>query len=192
MTPGREDVRQNTLGECSAIERLLVFYACEEAGPDERAIVEEHVGNCGACAALLAAELRLRQMLTTLPQPADRLDQAGALLAQCRSELAEILDDAEEAHREFRHNRGTAKWFSWMRMELAMHPALAAGVFILIGLSVGRLLPASANLGVQQSGIVPALKVSANPRLSDQELQNIAVSGIDVVPDPTTGAPSVE
>ena len=45
---------------------------------------------------MLAVELRLQQMLATMPQTADELDLAGELLAQCRSELAEALDDSRD------------------------------------------------------------------------------------------------
>ncbi|PYU13364.1 MAG: hypothetical protein DMG29_12000 [Acidobacteria bacterium] len=48
---------------CQQIERLLVFFACEELSAEERAAVEHHVGQCPACAASLASELRLQQGL---------------------------------------------------------------------------------------------------------------------------------
>lgn len=175
---------------------MLVYYACEEANADERAAVEQHVSGCAICAAALAGELRLKQVLATLEQPADRLDGAGALLAQCRSELAEALDDSRDraiARRGLQPQGMFARWLTWCRMELAVHPALGAAFFVLMGLAVGRVLPALTPGGTMQAGLLPAtMTVSAAPRISDQELQNIAVQGIYLVPDASTGAENVE
>ena len=177
--------------DCEATERLLTLYACDELSAAERASAEAHVANCANCAATLAAELRLRQSLSTLRQPADVLDAAGALLAQCRSELAEVLDDAEDAHREFHQQRGVVAWFSKLRLELAMHPALAATVFVLIGLGLGRLVPVGTQTGAVNAGIVPAMTVSAPQRIPDQDLQNMNVAAINMVPGDDSAAPKV-
>lgn len=177
---------------CEDAAPLLVYYVCDEAAPEERAALEQHVAACSQCAASLASELRLRQVLSTLAQPADVLDQAGALIAQCRSELAEALDDVQDAKREFRPQVGFARWFSKYRMELALHPALAAAIFVLFGLGLGRVLPAAPMFGAQQSGLVPGMTVSAAPRISNDELQNMAVSGISVVPGGAPGSPTIE
>jgi hypothetical protein len=177
---------------CESAERLLIYYACDEARPEERVAVEQHVCECANCAAMLAVELRLQQMLATMPQTADELDLAGELLAQCRSELAEALDDSRD-HAALRlQPQGIfARCFSWCRMEMAMHPAMGAAFFVLMGLAVGRVMPAGSN-GMQQAGLVPTSTVYASPRISDQELQNMNVSGIYLVPDGTAGGQSVE
>lgn len=177
--------------DCEAAEPLLTLYVCDELSAEDRNAAEAHVANCLNCAATLAAELRLRQTLSTLKQPADVLDAAGALLAQCRSELAEVLDDAEDAHREFHKPTGIAAWFSKLRIELAMHPALAATVFVLIGLGLGRLVPATQNLGAQNAGLVPAMTVSAPQRISDQDMQNMNVSSVNLEPSGDAGSPNV-
>jgi hypothetical protein len=176
---------------CDAAEQLVTLYVCDELSEGERASVESHIAACSNCAAALATELRLRQTLSVLRQPADVLDAAGALLAQCRSELAEVLDDAEDAHREFHKPTGVAAWFSKMRIELAMHPALAATVFVLIGLGLGRLVPTAQNVGAMNSGIAPAMTVSAPQRISDQDLQNMNVSTVNLVPSNDAGSPQV-
>jgi hypothetical protein len=195
MTPQDNRGHGETLQDCQAIERLLVYYACEDATPEERATVERHVGGCTNCAAMLAAELRLRQMLATVAQPADGLDPAGVLLAQCRSELAEALDDARDSLTAARMGLAPqglfARWLAWCRMELAIHPALGAAFFVVLGLAVGRMAPAT-NGGFQQAGLVPTMTVSASPRISDQELQNMSVSEIYLVPGGDAGAQNVE
>jgi hypothetical protein len=178
--------------DCESSQRLIVLYVCDEASPEERGDVESHVAQCGECAAALSAELRLRQMLATMQQPADLLDQAGALLAQCRSELAEALDDSEDARREVISAWSIGSLFSKWRMQLAMHPALAATGFILIGLFAGKLLPGSQLPGTAESGIVPApqVTVTAAPRITDQDLQNLSISGITPASDATTADPT--
>lgn len=194
MNPEVKSGESKRAMRCGDIEQLLVLYACDEAAPDERAAVEQHVGDCAQCAALFASELRFRQMLSTLPQPADGLDVAGALLEQCRSELAEALDEGHDfvAGRA----RGSAdgffaRCFAWCRMELAMHPALGAAMLVLLGLGMGRLLPVSASTNQTNAGLVPAMTVT--PRISDQELQNVAtVTGIFPVPDENTGGQTFE
>ncbi len=193
MTPELHRVNNRRSKDCSLVEPLLVFYSCEEATAEERARVEQHVAVCIDCAAAFAAELRLRQMMATLSQPADRLDAAGALLAQCRSELAEALDEGHDlaaARAAFAPPGIFARLVLWCRMEMTLHPALGAALFVLIGLSVGRVLPVSAG-GVDHAGLVPNMTVSASPRISDQELQTISVSGIYLLPD-ETGRQNVE
>ena len=177
---------------CESAERLLIYYACDEAKPEERAAVEQHVCECAKCAAMLAVELRLQQMLATMPQSADELDLAGELLAQCRSELAEALDDSRDHVKLGLQPQGfLARCFAWCRMEMAVHPAMGAAFFVLMGLAVGRIMPAAGN-GTQSAGLIPASTVYASPRISDQELQNMNVSGIYLVPNGASGTQTVE
>jgi hypothetical protein len=169
--------------DCESAERLLIYYACDEARPEERAAVEQHVGECANCAAMLAVELRLQQMLATMP---------GELLVQCRTELAEALDDSRDHAALGLQSQGIlARCFAWCRMEMAVHPAMGAALFVLIGLAVGRVMPSVAN-GTQQAGLIPTSTVYASPRISDQELQNMNVSGIYSVPGDGAGTPTVE
>jgi hypothetical protein len=178
--------------DCESAERLLIYYACDEAKPEERAAVEQHVGECANCAAMLAVELRLQQMLATMPQSADELDLAGELLVQCRTELAEALDDSRDHAALGLQSQGfLARCVAWCRMEMAVHPAMGAALFVLIGLAVGRVMPSVAN-GTQQAGLIPTSTVYASPRISDQELQNMNVSGIYSVPGDGAGTATVE
>ena len=83
---------------CKEVAPLLVFYVCDEVSEKERKQIEAHLANCAACAAQALEERRLQEVMIAGLQPADELDAAGVLLAQCRSELAESLDDATETH----------------------------------------------------------------------------------------------
>jgi len=170
---------------CEAYERLLVLYASEELEGTERGSVEEHIRQCAGCAAALAVELRLRQALTGMSQPADRLDPSDLLLAQCRSELAEKLDDeAVPAARR--------RWVAWLRPTewFVLRPAWTAALLVLIGISLGTLSPRwfTNDPGpVKSAGVV----VSA-PRLTDQDLQNLNVAGINWVGDASNGTAGIE
>ncbi len=171
---------------CQEIERLLVFYAWEELEAGERAAVEEHTGQCATCAAALARELRLRQSLAAGEQPANNLEAGGALLAQCRSELAEALDDAAGA-------AGRASlWGQWHPASwFALHPALSAALLVLLGVAFGSLAPQWYRSRTA-AGPERPMVVSASPRLSDQDLQTMGISGINLLPDSGSGSPSVE
>ena len=80
---------------CEDIESLAVLYACDELDAGARAELDAHAAACPACAAVLSREGRLQQAIASLEQPADSLDRSGLLLAQCRSQLAESLDDQQ-------------------------------------------------------------------------------------------------
>lgn len=180
---------------CKEVERLVVFYACDELDAGERAAVEAHTQQCPACATLLARELRLLQAIAAVEQPAETVDPAGALLAQCRSELEEAIDEAEQ-------RRARPRWLrvfglgGWLAQSLAGHPAWSAALLILIGVAVGApLLRMAAQWRAAQSAPLPAqhaVTVSAAPRLSDHDLQTLGISGINWVPNAATGSPSVE
>src|SRR5258708_33028417 len=81
------------LTRCVDIAPLLVFYACDEVEPQEREQIDAHLASCVSCAAHLREEQEMQSALVRAFQPADQLDPSGALLAQCRSELSELLDD---------------------------------------------------------------------------------------------------
>ena len=170
---------------CEQIERLLVLYACDELEEAERGSIAQHVSQCAGCAAALARELRMRQVLASASRPADRLDSSGLLLAQCRSELAEKLDDASAP-------AARRRWFGWLRPSewFVLRPAWTATLLVLIGVSLGTIGPRwfSPEPGpINGAGVV----VSA-PRLTDQDMQTLGVSGINWVGDSTSGPQGIE
>ena len=83
------------LTRCADVAPLLVFYACDEVGPQEREQIDAHLAICPTCARQLGEESMFRTAFAETSQPADELDPSGALLAQCRSELSERLDDLQ-------------------------------------------------------------------------------------------------
>lgn len=126
---------------CEEIDTLAVLYACDELDAAARAQLETHLAQCPACAAVVSRELRLQQVIAALDQPADSLDRSGLLLAQCRSELAESLDD-----KEARSNRTSnswarifspASWWGTLRHTLIYHPAMSMTVLVVAGFLAG-------------------------------------------------------
>lgn len=171
---------------CAELKHLLVLYACDELDAGERAAIEEHTGQCPACATQLARELRLQQAIAA----AERAPEPSELLAQCRSELAEAIDDcgARRARSSWLDALRPARWFvPWF----AGHPALSSAGLILLGIVAGLALPQWYRSQTAQAPGRPALTVSAS-RLSEQDLQTMGVAGINLVPDGSSGAPSVE
>ena len=81
------------LTRCADVAPLLVFYACDEVDPQERKQIDAHLAVCPTCAEQLGEESVFQTTFSGASQPADELDPTGALLAQCRSELSEHLDD---------------------------------------------------------------------------------------------------
>ena len=82
---------------CKEAASLLVFYACGETTEQETALVETHLAACPLCAAQLAEERGLHESLMEALQASEQNDTGGILLSQCRSELAEALDDLVRA-----------------------------------------------------------------------------------------------
>ena len=167
-----EEIKMN----CAEVAPLLVFFACDEVSAEERGAIEAHLAECADCRALLAEENELQESLCAIPQSADELDRSGTLLAQCRSELAESLD-------ELTVPAEAEKWqpFGWARRWMALRP----------GWSAAGLLAAGAILGVQLLQWLPtdnsnikgtAMKVSAAPALSDEQLAKMAVGSISFAP----------
>ena len=117
---------------CEQVAPLLVFYACGETEPDEAAFVEQHLANCAACRAQLSEEQSLQSVFGSLPQDADKLDASGVLLSQCRSELAENLDDTVRPP-VLEKTPVLGAFRRWM----ALRPVWSGTALVAVGLIVG-------------------------------------------------------
>jgi hypothetical protein len=172
---------------CKDVAPLLVFYACDEVSDKERKQIQAHVANCEACAAHLAVESHLQEAMISAPQPADELDSSGILLSQCRSELAEALDDlsAPPIQEQWRP-------FGWLRRWMALRPALSGALLVLLGIVVGtQVLPWLQN-GNNQSASGQAVNVVAKPPLTKDQFDNMVVAGINFSPSSDAGSPNVQ
>jgi len=139
---GEPDASAGKIGRavrCDEIESLAVFYACDELDAGERAALDAHVAVCPSCAAALLRETRLQTAFASIEPPADSLDRSGLLLAQCRSELAEALDDrqASAGRSAWPTFLSPAAWWDALRHTLIYHPALSMGVLLVAGFLAG-------------------------------------------------------
>src|SRR6267378_6464848 len=158
---------------CEDVALLLVFYACNEVSDRERKHIDAHVANCEACAAQLAEESQLQEAMVAAPQPADEFDASGILLAQCRSELAEALDDLS-APAVQEHWRP----FGWVRRWMALRPAWSGAVLVLFGILLGAQLISWLQSGKNGNGNLQAVNVVARQPLTEEQLDKMDVAGL--------------
>jgi len=179
-------VFEKTVG-CKDVAPLLVFYACDEVTDKERKQIEGHVAHCEACAAQLGEEKYLQEAMLAAPQPADEIDSSGILLSQCRSELAEALDDLSAPPIQ-EHWRP----FGWLRQWMALRPAWSGALLVFFGILVGtQLLPWMRN-GNNAASNGQAMNVTAKPPLTRDQLDKMAIAGVSFSPSSDAGSPNVQ
>jgi HEAT repeats len=171
---------------CDEIAALLVFYLCDEVNDQERAAIEQHVAQCGACRTQLAEQREFQDAIDSIPRAGDQLDATGILLSQCRSELAEKLDDLE---------RPTVKEkvpaLGWMRGCMMLHPVWSAAALVLFGLVAGTEYTqwsSTRNTFVPQGQVVNVRPAS---QLTEDQLSKMNVAGINFTPSPYSGSKNV-
>ncbi len=161
------------LTRCEDVAPLLVFYACEELTSEEREQIVAHLAICSGCRAQLSEEEGLQAAIDRMPRAADQFESSGVLLAQCRSELSESLDELSAP-------KVDEGWqpFGWMRRWMALRPGWSAAALLLVGAIVGTQayywLPIES-----RNGNGPGLKVLAAPAITDQQLDNMQVAGVN-------------
>jgi HEAT repeats len=187
---------------CEDIEPLAVLGACDELDAGARAELDAHVAQCPACAEVVLREARLQQAIASIDQPADSLDRSGLLLAQCRSGLAESLDDKQS-------RAGRSVWFSifspvawWgaLRHTLIYHPALSMTVLVVAGFLAGvagQRLPVAPTLAVSPHPAVTTasaarLNSSNAPKITDEQLRSADRAHVAWVTPSGSRTPSVD
>ena len=147
---------------CDEMESLALLYACDELDAGERTAVDTHVAVCAPCAAVLASETRLQQAIASVEPPADSLDRSGLLLAQCRSELAEALDDrqASAGRSAWPAILSPSAWWGALRHTLIYHPALSMGVLLVAGFLAGVA-------GQRLPMVAPPPIIGSTPQMTD-------------------------
>jgi len=169
--------------QCKEAAPLLVFFACGETSERENALIETHLAVCTACAAQLAEERGLHESLMEALHASELTDTGGILLSQCRSELAEALDDLSAPPLQERWRP-----FSWLRRWMALRPVLSGAVLVFFGAALGtQLLPwMSARLETNSTG--QTVNISPSARFTDAQLAKMNVAGINLMPA-ADGAP---
>jgi hypothetical protein len=175
-------------------ERMYLFEAEELERGDEIAM-KAHAEQCAPCAAYLADVQRMKALFESAP----RLEPNANLLAECRANLTDVLDDADAAS-----SRGVfGQWLDAIAPArwLTMHPAAATVLLLLIGFSAGtysplwfshKVAPASPGAtGNADSTPRPVNEASIIP-FSDQDLRTADVTGINLVSDTGDAPPQIE
>ena len=115
-------------------------------------------------------------------------DGAEVLLAQCRSELAEKLDDlcAVPATQE--------RWqpFGWVRRWMALRPAWSGALLVFFGILLGAEVMPWLQSGFPGNNNGRVVNVLASPKLTDEQLSNMAVAGINLSPWPNAAPGTVQ
>ena len=193
---------QNGRGiRCEEIESLAVLRACDELDAGARSELDSHLGQCPACAAVVLREARLQQAIASLDQPADSLDRSGLLLAQCRSELAESLDDkqARADRSAWRSIFSPVAWWGALRHTLIYHPAMSMTVLVVAGFLAGvagQRLPVAPSVAVSPrpaGRMASVTSNSSNPRkITDEQLRSADSAHVAWVTPSGSRTPSVQ
>jgi hypothetical protein len=174
------------LKTCSEIAPLLVFYACDEVSAQERMAIDAHLVTCKDCQEQLAEESAFQEMVGAMPQAADNMDSASVLLAQCRSELYEKLDDLATPPVKER-----APAFLWLRRWMALHPAWSGALMVLIGLVVGVESTQFLTGRDDANALDQAVNVRPSTRLTEDQLAKMVVAGVNLTPAIGSGTQNV-
>ena len=190
---------------CEEIESLAILYSCDELDPAARAALEAHATQCPACSAVISREGRLQQAIASFDQPADSLDRSGLLLAECRSQLSEAIDD----HRAKMNQPGwlsilsPAAWWSVLRDTLVYHPAMSMAVLVLASFMAGvagqrmrvAKSPVASRPVITAFGTPPAtapVTPSATKKLTDQQLYSASSANVAWVTPFGSRTPTVQ
>ena len=181
---------------CGTFEDYAVLYVADELSPEDAGALERHARECGNCAAILSREVELRKAIASRPEPADVLDRSEFLLAQCRSELFEAIDDAASKPKEsWLAVFVPSRWGQQFRRAFAFRPAWSAAALLIIGLiagTAGREWYRQVAVPARMANPVPAVTVSAPAPITEQQLASIDLTGIHVEPQDDTSAPKIE
>jgi len=162
---------------CAEISPLLVFYACEEVDEQERASIESHLAVCPNCQAQLAEEHEFLSAVESGRQASGKLDSSGMLLSQCRSELAEKLDDlASPPVKE------KVPAFHWLRRWMTVHPAWSGALLVLVGLLAGVQSTQWFTGRNDANDLDQAVNVRPTPRFTEDQLSKTAVTSVNFTP----------
>jgi HEAT repeats len=168
---------------CSEFEDFAVLQALGELDDIGSAAVAEHASVCANCAAVLLRETRLHSALAAHDEAGESLDRSGFLLARCRSELSETLDDAQAAgERSWLAWLSPAHWAETFRQVLAFHPGWSTAALLIAGALGGIAGRAWYRETTFPLPGKPLMTVSAAPRVSDRQLETMDAQDIRLEP----------
>ncbi len=183
---------------CAEMEELAILYACGEGDIVTRAGIEQHAILCPDCAVVLAREVLLQQAVSAVDGPADLADRSGILLAQCRSQLAESLDDqhARSNPTEWKAVVSPVQWWMVLRNTLVYHPALSMIALVmtsfLAGVAGQRMRAPAVVIVPAPAAVATEANAADTPRLTEQQLQNAGSANVRWVAPSSTRTPLVQ
>ena len=172
---------------CANIAPILVFYACDEVSENERKLIDEHLAVCVSCAEQLTGERALWEAMDAVNPPAGEINSADALLSQCRSQLAETLDDLSVTP-----VREHWQPFGWVRRWMALRPAWSGAMLVVFGVLLGAEVMPWLQSGLPSNNNGRAVNVLASQKLTDDQLAKMAVAGINLAPWPNAAPGTVQ
>jgi len=172
---------------CGSIAPILVFYACDEVSENERKLIDEHLAVCASCAEQLEGERALWEAMEAANPPIGEINSADALLSQCRSQLAETLDDLSVTP-----VREHWQPFGWVRRWMALRPAWSGAMLIILGVLLGAEVMPWLQSGLPSNNNGRAVNVLASQKLTDEQLSKMAVAGINLAPWPNAAPGTVQ
>jgi hypothetical protein len=171
---------------CADVAPLLVFYVCDEVSEQERATIESHLALCPDCQAQSKDEQEFQGLLTSMPPSSGEVDSAGILLSQCRSELAETLDDIDRPPVKQR-----IAPFTFLRHWMALHPAWSAATLVLFGLVAGSESTQWMTGQRNTMAVDQAVSIHPRPQLTQDQLSKMVDAGVNFTPASDDGSRNV-
>ena len=145
--------------------------------------MEAHLAACAACARQLAEERGLHESLMEALQASEHVDAGGILLSQCRSELAEALDDLSAPPLQERWRP-----LGWLRQWMILRPVLSGALLVLFGAAIGTQMMPWISKRLDSNSNVQTVNVSPAKRFTDEQLSKMEVAGVSWAPT-ADGAP---
>lgn len=165
-------------GACPEFESHITLYAADELEGREKDALEEHLDECKQCFAALDAERKLLEVAVQ-----GKMEPTPGLLAGCRNRFEDSLDEMD--HRSI--------WKRWSETFfpahwLAMYPAASVVALLVIGISVGMIVPWHSQ-GQNATSPIRSAGMLTSPGLDTQALQSANVSGINWTPSSDSSQP---
>ena len=193
-----EQSNREAIVRCQEIEQLAVLYACDELDFAARLAVDAHAAQCANCSAVVSREARLHQEISSFDQPADSLDRSGLLLAQCRNQLAEALDDqvARANQPGWSALFSPLAWWTGLRDTLVYHPAMSMAALVVVGFLAGvagqRMPFVTPITTTATAPTATAMTASAQPKVTEQQLQSAGSANVAWVTPSESRTPTVQ
>lgn len=164
---------------CSEREEEIRLFLWNELDEDGSDALEMHLESCGGCRDAVESE---RQLLAVL-QSASPPDPPMELLAQCRVDLSEKIDQAGLPG--FWTRLGTVIWPRGLRWSfrgwMTAHPAFSAAVLVMAGIAMGGILPRLVTAPPENNGVAQSTVVATPASTPVMNVTGIEADGGRVV-----------